>query len=300
MSNFFFQRASLAVRGRCNFKHIAIAACAVVFLVGAVTGSATAGLIRVDGDYMYLTEDFAPDAGVIVPLPVDSDQWRVYAINADYLWYPLSHSFPAVFPEAARFAETSFIFADYSMKLALISNEEEQLLDGMALAIRPGHADSIVLPSYEILEFSCDVFVGDSFWGDFYDYHSIDFIGTEGRFRFFLPLQGGMHHVSVNASAFEPLIGDLDAVWLQSPYSFFDNLTVKTWRNGVPPIPEPGLATLLAGCLGLCALRRKRTENTGRTYSGLRAQYPILGEPIKSHRPGAIPGRSFSLGLLLV
>ena len=161
-----------------------------------------------------------------------------------------------------------FPFTDNGLAFALISREESQA-EGLTLAVRPGYQDFVTLPEYEILGFSCDVRVMDAHSGVYYDYHSIDFVGTEGRLRYFLPKcgepSGGVYHVAINPAEYGGLIGDLYAVGLQSPYACFDNLTVKTWRYGVPPTtPEPSVLALALGGLGICMFRRNRKSSPDR------------------------------------
>lgn len=275
MSSFFFQRASLAGRGRCNFKHIAIAACAVVLLVSAVTNPARAGQIRVDGDYMYLTEDFESVEGDTADLGFVAAWGNGVAIDASDLWHCFSHDigqgYGTIYEDPTRFPYLSSSHPD--LQFVLIDSEMPpgypgERNDGWGLILRSGYQDVITFPAdMEILEFSCDVFLPDTFpIHTDKDSHAIDFIGTEGYLRHFLRFDELTQHVTIANTMFAGAIGELQAVRLESSCVVFDNLTVKTWA-----VPEPGLATFLAGGLGLCALRRKRTENIGRTYSGLRA-----------------------------
>ena len=251
-------------RGRRGFVRRAAAVGVMLLTVAVVACPVQAGLIRYDGDYMYLTEDFEVFEGGAVPPPIVSDgPWNAYAFNAQGLWHPFSHQFLPLFPEAAQYADVLFPFANNALDFALISNETSEYIEGMVMAVRPAYQDLVTLPECEILQFSVDVFVTDAFSGDFYDYHSIDLVGTEGRLRYFLPLHrplgGGTYHVSISATEYGGLIGDMYAVGLQSPYACFDNLTVKTWRYGAPPTtPEPGLFALAAGGLGICMFRRNR------------------------------------------
>ncbi len=264
MSSFFFQRASLGGRGRCNFKHIAIAACAAVFLVGAVTNPARAGLIRVDGDYMYLTEDFESVEGDTADLGFVAMWGNGVAIDASDLWHRFSHDigrgygpvYASGFPYlSSSHPDLQFVLIDSEMPPGYPGERN----DGWGLILRSGYQDVITFPAdMEILEFSCDVFLPDTFpIHTDEDSHAIDFIGTEGYLRHFLRFDELTQHVTITNTMFAGAIGELQAVRIESCYVVFDNLTVKTWA-----VPEPGLVSLLgAGCLA-CLLRRSSRNMT--------------------------------------
>ena len=232
----------------------------IVVALGSLVVPSEAHVVRIDGDYLYLTEDFESVEGDTTDLGFAAAWGNGVAIDASDLWHRFSHDigrgYGRVSEDPIRFPYLSSGHPD--LQFVLVDSEMPpgypgERNDGWGLILRSGYQDVITFPAeMEILEFSCDVFLPDTFpiYTD-KDSHAIDFIGTEGSLRHFLRFDELTQHVTITNAMFAGAIGELQAVRLESSCVVFDNLTVKTWA-----VPEPGLVSLLiAGCLA-CLLKR--------------------------------------------
>ena len=247
------------VRGPGLRKMILLGVLSAVLALGALAGRSGAHLIRIDGDYLYATEDFESVDGPKTPVGWGGNWGNGFAVEADDLWGTFTHHIGVGYGDPSE----DHGFAPYlsssndDLKFALVDNEDMVPgRDGTALLLRSGYEDIVTFPDCQILEFSCDVFLADTApYPKYFDFHAIDFIGTEGRLRYFLSMGEMSQHVAITREMFHGLIGELESVRLESPVACFDNLTIKTWHT-----PEPGSAALLLIAAATCLLRRRRTR----------------------------------------
>jgi len=257
------------VRGPGLARMISLGALSVTLALATFTARSEAHLIRIDGDYLYMTEDFESVEGDTTDLGFVPAWGNGVAIDASDLWHRFSHDigrgYGRVSEDPSRFPYLSS--SHPNLQFVLVDSEMPpgspgERNDGWGLLLRDGYEDVITLDTqWEILEFSCDVFLGDTFpIQGFEDSHAIDFIGSEGCLRYFLSVDELTQHVVISQTMFADFIGEIQAVRLESSYgAVFDNLTVKTWANGPPGIPEPGFISMFGtGCLVWLFRRTRR------------------------------------------